>query len=683
MGPMNDQRPADGEVEQRRRYEIEEQDRGHFKTRAAMAFIIGNAIGLLKNIVYPDEASANHSGQAAAAESPPALAHANAIESATTSDLPTTSDEGERTENEEQPVYLGHGVSGRATRTFAQPRVDGDTKLNSSAAIPRPSNDNETLYGAKPGSNIAALSGDGSNLLAVAHPRGHGGGGGAPSNSDEDIPGSGSDSGPDSGSDFPRDTEVDGDQDDSDPQRPNRPSVVTRPVQLAGLFVNQSIIIGLSDLLAHASDPDGDHMTVRDLAASSGSLEDNSNGTWRYTPDHDDTSDVTFTYSISDGEASTPQTASLDLLPPAGSDIVGAQDADALVGASSSDTIASLSGNDGVHGHQGNDFIEGGDSDDRIGTGAGNDLVIAGAGNDVVFAGPGDDKILGGTGDDLLFGEEGDDEILGEDGDDTLSGGPGDDTLAGGTGDDDLQGGDGADLIDGGEGADKIDGGSGNDEVIAGAGADEALSGAGNDLFCATIGDGDDVYDGGADVDTYDLSATSADAVIDLAARITTSLETGNDHISSFEIVIGGKGNDVIIADDAANVLTGGPGDDTFVFRSAKSAGMGADARDKILDFDVGDKIDLSEIDKEFANTFGDALEDLGFHKFVLIQSGEAFTAPGQLRFSYELFDDREVTVVAGNIDGDTEAEFEIELYGHKDLKDEDFSAHEPQDSMP
>ena len=73
MGPLNDQRPADDEVAQRRKYEIEEQDRGHFKTRAAMAFIIGNAIGLLKNILYPDEASANHSGQAAAAESPPAL----------------------------------------------------------------------------------------------------------------------------------------------------------------------------------------------------------------------------------------------------------------------------------------------------------------------------------------------------------------------------------------------------------------------------------------------------------------------------------------------------------------------------------------------------------------------------------------------------------------------------------
>ena len=569
-------------------------------------------------------------------------------------------------------------MSGRASRTFAQPRVDGGTKLTSSNAIPQPSNDNETLYGAKPGSNIAALSGDGSDSLAVAHPRRNGGAGGAPSDSDQDTTGSGSDSTPESGSGLPRDAEEDGDQDDTDPQRPNRPSVVTRPVQLAGLFVNQSIIIGLSDLLAHASDPDGDDLSVRGLTASSGRLEDNGNGTWRFTPDQDDTSNVTFTYNVSDGETSTPQTASLDLLPSPSADIVGAEGADGVVGATGNDTIVALDESNSIQSRQGDHLIEGGDGDDRISAGSGNDLVFAGAGNDVVFGGTGDDKIFGGPGDDQLLGEEGDDEIVGEDGDDTLSGGPGDDTLAGGTGDDDLQGDDGDDILDGGEGADEIDGGLGDDEIIAGAGADEASGGSGNDLFCATTGDGDDDYDGGADVDTYDLSATSADAVIDLAGRIASSLETGNDHISGFEIAIGGKGDDVIVADDVANVLTGGPGDDTFVFRSTSSIGLGAGSRDKILDFDVGDKIDLSEIDREFANTFGDALEDLGFRKFVLIQAGDAFTAPGQLRFSYEQFDENEVTIVAGNIDSDGDAEFEIELYGHKDLKDEDFSRHEP-----
>ena len=223
----------------------------------------------------------------------------------------------------------------------------------------------------------------------------------------------------------------------------------------------------------------------------------------------------------------------------------------------------------------------------------------------------------------------------------------------------------------------------GNDEVIGGAGADEVLAGSGDDLVIATVGDGNDSYDGGADADTYDLSLTVADAIVDLGSGTAASLETGSDHISDFENVIGGRGNDVIIADDETNVLTGGPGDDTFVFRSASSIGIGAGARDKILDFDVGDKIDLSDIDREFANTFGDTLEDLGFRRFVLIGDGDAFTAPGQLRFNYEQFDEREITVVAGNIDTDEDAEFEIELYGYKVLSDDDFSPHDPQETTP
>ena len=463
-------------------------------------------------------------------------------------------------------------------------------------------------------------------------------------------------------------------------------------MQLPGLFVNQSIIIGLSDLLTHASDPDGDSLMVRDLAASSGTLVDNGNGTWTFTPERDDTSGVAFTYSVSDGQANTPQTAFLDLLPRADTDVVATQEADAVVGAQDADTVVGSSGNglgsalandENVLGRDGDNLIEGGDGADRIVAGAGDDVVYARAGNDVVFGGQGEDTIFGGMGDDLLFGEGGNDVVVGEDGNDTLSGGPGDDILVGGSGDDQLNGDEGNDILDGGAGSDKIDGGSGNDEVIGGAGADEVIAGSGNDLVIATVGDGNDSYDGGDGTDTYDISRTFTDAIIDLGSGTAASLETGSDHISGFENVIGGRGNDVIIADDETNVLTGGPGDDTFVFRSASSIGIGAGSRDKILDFDIGDKIDLSEIDREVAKTLGDTLEDLGFRQFVLIRDGDAFTAPGQLRFNYEQFDDREITVVAGNIDTDEDDEFEIELSGYKVLSDDDFSPHNPQETTP
>ena len=238
-----------------------------------------------------------------------------------------------------------------------------------------------------------------------------GAGGGAPA-SDEDLPSTGTESGPETGSGFLRPADEaggeDDDQDGSDPQgRPNRPSAVARPVQLPGLFVNQSIIIGLSDLLAHASDPDGDSLMVRDLTASSGTLEDNGNGTWTFTPERDDTSGVTFTYSVTDGQAITPQMAFLDLLPRAETDVVATQDADTVVGTQNGDTVVGTSGNgpvsapaegENVLGRDGDTLIEGGDGADRIVAGAGDDVVYARAGNDVVFGGPGEDTIFGGTG---------------------------------------------------------------------------------------------------------------------------------------------------------------------------------------------------------------------------------------------------------------------------------------------
>ena len=73
MGPLSDQRVTDDDGEQRRKYELEEQDKSQFKTRAAMALIFGNAFGLLKNVLFPDDGT---SGQAVAAEAPASAASA-------------------------------------------------------------------------------------------------------------------------------------------------------------------------------------------------------------------------------------------------------------------------------------------------------------------------------------------------------------------------------------------------------------------------------------------------------------------------------------------------------------------------------------------------------------------------------------------------------------------------------
>ncbi len=104
------------------------------------------------------------------------------------------------------------------------------------------------------------------------------------------------------------------------------------------------------------------------------------------------------------------------------------------------------------------------------------------------------------------------------------------------------------------------------------------------------------------------------------------------------------------------------------------SAGNGEGSRDRILDFDVGDRIDIDEISREFANQFEDALVEEGIRRFVLMRDSAEFSEPGQLRIQYEDLDDgSSVTIIEGNLDDDADTEFQIELVGHHDMADDQF----------
>ena len=138
-----------------------------------------------------------------------------------------------------------------------------------------------------------------------------------------------------------------------------------------------------------------------------------------------------------------------------------------------------------------------GNQDDRI---ENNSNVPAGSiqggdGADRLLGSPGDDQtMLGGAGDDFIDGRGGPDgRLTGLNGDadnDTVIGGSDDDRLFGGAGTDSLVGGTGNDFMQGGAGGlisdstfDRLDGGAGDDEV----------------LLVPT--EGDDVIDGGPDID--------------------------------------------------------------------------------------------------------------------------------------------------------------------------------------
>src|SRR5207302_7783867 len=93
-----------------------------------------------------------------------------------------------------------------------------------------------------------------------------------------------------------------------------------------------------------------------------------------------------------------------------------------------------------------------------------------------LFGGAGNDVLTGGSGGDQLFGQSGNDTLLGKGGADLLFGGDGNDVLTGGTGDDQVFGQTGNDRMiwNPGEGTDLNEGGAGIDtvEVNGGNGAE-------------------------------------------------------------------------------------------------------------------------------------------------------------------------------------------------------------------
>ena len=141
----------------------------------------------------------------------------------------------------------------------------------------------------------------------------------------------------------------------------NDAPVVTGSVTLAPIDPTGSArLITQADLLSNASDVDGPSLAVIDLAISSGlgTLIDNHNGTWSYTPASGDTSSVAFSYQVTDGIAPpVSDSATLDIngvvLPPT----PPTTPLPALVGTSGDNSFAATPGNSRIDAFGGNDTV--------------------------------------------------------------------------------------------------------------------------------------------------------------------------------------------------------------------------------------------------------------------------------------------------------------------------------------
>ncbi|GGH19481.1 hypothetical protein GCM10007036_22420 [Alsobacter metallidurans] len=393
-----------------------------------------------------------------------------------------------------------------------------------------------------------------------------------------------------------------------------------------------------------------------------------------------------------------------------GSDIVlGDLGADHIVAGAGNDTVDGGSGDDLIFGGDGDDVLSGGNGADRIYGEAGADILQGGAGNDVLDGGGGDDQLDGGSGDDELLGGSGDDVLAGGEGNDSLSGASGLDMLEGGGGADTLDGGDGddillagegqdivvgaagADRLFGGDGADNLDGGSGDDVIDGGAGDDTLAGGDGRDVLIGAAGadsidggkgddvvilrlDGDhDTADGGDGLDTLDFSGATVAVTVDLAhGRSSSGSGSGNDDVVlSFEVVVGGSGDDLFIAGELSVTLEGGSGDDEFRFDGLRDAGA-RPLIHQIRDLEAGDRIVIDQYQfREFLEQLDDQAglarsEENEDRKFVLAY-GEQDDANRPFRFRQETSGPSEKTYLDVFADNGVDHTFTVEMNGvHK-----------------
>ncbi len=91
----------------------------------------------------------------------------------------------------------------------------------------------------------------------------------------------------------------------------------TSVVTLAAIGEDSGAVITQAQLLANASDVDGPSLTATSLAIASGNgtLHDNGNGTWTYTPALNDDTGVSFSYTVTDGALTAAGSATLDITP--------------------------------------------------------------------------------------------------------------------------------------------------------------------------------------------------------------------------------------------------------------------------------------------------------------------------------------------------------------------------------
>lgn len=157
-----------------------------------------------------------------------------------------------------------------------------------------------------------------------------------------------------------------------------------------------------------------------------------------------------------------------------------------------------------------------------------------------------------------------------------------------------LYGGDGNDVLLGSNFADVIDGEAGNDDMRGNFGDDLLIGGPGSDI-----------YTGGTGNDTADYRAKTAAVTVTIGNGVADDGEAGelDDVQADVEVVLGGKGNDILIGSAANETLEGGIGNDVL------DGGLGGDV---LIGGPGNDTVDYSSRTGDLIVTIGNGSSDDG-----------------------------------------------------------------------
>ncbi|TSD84456.1 hypothetical protein FFK22_032535 [Mycobacterium sp. KBS0706] len=260
---------------------------------------------------------------------------------------------------------------------------------------------------------------------------------------------------------------------------------------------------------------------------------------------------------------------------------------DELYGGDDADTVSGLAGDDALQGGAGDDVLNGGDGNDLLTGEQGSDRLNGGAGIDTadylrqntISTGVGVNLLTGAAsgaaGGDTFVSIE---NVRGSNFNDTLTGNDGSNTLSGAAGDDNLRGSLGNDILSGGAGADDLNGGDGIDVANYGDGTARVsinwLNGefggfASGDTLTAI----ENIY--GTDFDDYIFANNSANELRGGLGDDQLRGAGGDDMLN------GGVGADDLVGGTGADSLSGGDGNDTLEGSDGADAlngGAGSDA---------------------------------------------------------------------------------------------------------